>query len=229
MRSSFAGGAPAQEQPVRSTKQLERRDSMSRDFCWIEAIQEDEADRDLADLYAYTRADGQPVGNLYKAFGLRPHFLKPAHDLYLAGLHEKANVLPAWVLELVSSYVAILTRCEYAAAHHGENFLQLHPNRTVAKSILESLKAGRGQPDLLDKRESAILNYTRRLTEAPERMVEDDVEGLRSAGLHDGEILEVNQTCAMFNYWSRVINGLGIRLGDEKIGRFGNEGNGTIN
>jgi len=30
----------------------------------------------------------------------------------------------------------------------------------------------------------------------------------------------VNQVCANFNYWVRVINGLGIRLGDEKIGAY---------
>ena len=49
-------------------------------------------------------------------------------------------------------------------------------------------------------------------------MTEADVEALRDAGLADGEILEVNQVSASFNYWARTINGLGIQLGGEKVG-----------
>ncbi|MDP6368419.1 MAG: alkylhydroperoxidase, partial [Planctomycetota bacterium] len=49
---------------------------------------------------------------------------------------------------------------------------------------------------------------------------EADVEALRAAGLDDGEILEVNQVSASFNYWVRTINGLGIRIGAEKAGLF---------
>jgi hypothetical protein len=41
-----------------------------------------------------------------------------------------------------------------------------------------------------------------------------------AAGAEDVEILEVNQVRANFNYWVRVINGLGIRLGGEKIGAY---------
>lgn len=194
---------------------------MPREICWIETVQEDAAGEDLASIYAYTRANGRPVGNLYKAFGLRPHFLKPAHDLYLAGLHEEANALPTWLLELVSTYVAILTGCDYAAVHHGENFLCLHADRATGERILDSLRSGSGRDDLVSKKEAAILDYTRHLTRSPEDMTEEDINSLRLAGLTDGEILEVNQICAMFNYWSRVINGLGIQLGDESIGRYG--------
>ena len=51
-------------------------------------------------------------------------------------------------------------------------------------------------------------------------MSEADIETLREAGVSDTEILEVNQIGANFAYWVRVINGLGIQLGDERIGRY---------
>ena len=37
----------------------------------------------------------------------------------------------------------------------------------------------------------------------------------------DAEIVHLNQVAASFAYWVRVINGLGIRLGDESIGKYG--------
>ena len=43
-------------------------------------------------------------------------------------------------------------------------------------------------------------------------MVESDAEALRTVGLDDGEILEVNQVSASSNYWVRTINGLGMLL-----------------
>ena len=51
-------------------------------------------------------------------------------------------------------------------------------------------------------------------------MSEADISALREAGLSDTEILEVNQISANFAYWVRVINGLGIKLGDERIGIY---------
>ncbi|MEJ2257516.1 MAG: hypothetical protein P8X98_11025 [Woeseiaceae bacterium] len=37
-----------------------------------------------------------------------------------------------------------------------------------------------------------------------------DVEALREAGWDDGEILEINQIVAYFNYANRTVEGLGV-------------------
>ena len=192
-----------------------------RGICWIDTIDPEDAGQALTTLFQATGVPGRPVGHLYQAYGLRPHFLGPAHALYLAGLHHEDNTLAPWVLELVASYVAILTECAYALAHHGENFCNLHSDRSSAESILEILRQGQDPSELLDTRILAILSYAKVLTLTPAQMTETDIERLRHANLGDGEILEVNQVCAMFNYWTRVINGLGIRLGDEPIGLDG--------
>ena len=38
--------------------------------------------------------------------------------------------------------------------------------------------------------------------------------------MSDGEILEIVQLVAMFSYFVRVINGVGIQLGNEKLGLY---------
>ena len=40
------------------------------------------------------------------------------------------------------------------------------------------------------------------------------------AGADDGEILEVNQVCAYFNYSNRLLNGLGVTTDGDQVGYY---------
>ena len=59
-----------------------------------------------------------------------------------------------------------------------------------------------------------------KLTEAVGRMDPSDVAALRAAGCDDGEILEVNQVCAYFNYSNRLLNGLCVTTEGDVIGYY---------
>lgn len=52
------------------------------------------------------------------------------------------------------------------------------------------------------------------------KMVRSDFEALKLAGCDDGEILEVNQVCAYFNYSNRLLNGLGCTTEGDLIGYY---------
>ena len=43
---------------------------------------------------------------------------------------------------------------------------------------------------------------------------------MRAASVDDGEILEVNQVCAYFNYSNRLLNGLGVTTEGDIIGYY---------
>jgi uncharacterized peroxidase-related enzyme len=60
--------------------------------------------------------------------------------------------------------------------------------------------------------ERAILEYAMKLTRDPGAMVEDDVLALRHAGLTDTAIHDVAQVTALFNYYNRLADGLGIDI-----------------
>src|SRR4029077_9047971 len=62
-----------------------------------------------------------------------------------------------------------------------------------------------------DARLDAIARYAARLTRNPAEIVPGDVEALRTAGLDDLEILDLNNIVAYYNYINRVANGLGLR------------------
>ena len=60
--------------------------------------------------------------------------------------------------------------------------------------------------------------YAQQLTVNPAALSEDTVSQLRSAGFSDGEILEINQVTAYFNYANRTVLGLGCSTAGDILG-----------
>lgn len=187
--------------------------------CWIETIPEHKAEGHLLEAYVQVGRPDGTVHNLYKAFSLWPTPLPWADALYRAILHSDDAQLPKWFQELIATHVAILADCGYAATHHGANFKALLGDEARGEAMLQALRDGTPE-EVFDGKEAAILRYNAKLAEDPAAMSEADIAALREAGVSDTEILEVNQIGANFAYWVRVINGLGIQLGDEEIGLY---------
>jgi uncharacterized peroxidase-related enzyme len=56
----------------------------------------------------------------------------------------------------------------------------------------------------------AMLDYCVKLTTDPSSMRQADVQGLRDHGFDDTAISDIVQTAALFNYYDRLADGLGI-------------------
>jgi uncharacterized peroxidase-related enzyme len=56
----------------------------------------------------------------------------------------------------------------------------------------------------------AMLDFAVKLTRAPSAVTRGDVEALRSSGFDDAAIHDVVQITALFNYYNRLADGLGI-------------------
>ena len=65
-----------------------------------------------------------------------------------------------------------------------------------------------------------MLQYAAKLTTGVASMTEDDIKSLRATSCDDGEILEVNQVVAYFNYSNRLLNGLGVTTEGDSIGYY---------
>jgi len=80
-------------------------------------------------------------------------------------------------------------------------------DKAKAQAIANGFRAAE-----LSARERAMVDYAVKLTTAPQTMAESDVASLRDAGLSDGEILDVCQVVAYYNYVNRLADGLGVDL-----------------
>ncbi len=106
-------------------------------------------------------------------------------------------------------------------------------HRHNARALLGGGETGDAALTALDNREPekafegkylALLQYVEKLTLMPAAITREDVDGLRTRGANDGEILETNQVCGYFNYVNRHLNGLGVSTEGDKIGYYDEPG-----
>jgi len=186
---------------------------------WIRMIPLEEASGKLKEIYELAKTPSGTVDNVMRAHSLRPHSMQGHLALYRNVLHNPDNTLPFWFLEVVASYVSMSNRCDYSLTHHWANARRLMNDKARAQQVWDALSAT--QPELaFDGRELAFLNYARKLTVAVADMHRGDYDALRAAGCDDGEILEVNQVCAYFNYSNRLLNGLGVTTEGDVVGYY---------
>ncbi len=62
--------------------------------------------------------------------------------------------------------------------------------------------------------EYAMLEYAEKLTLTPSAMIAADVQNLRDVGWTDRDIPDIVHVCAYFNFRARVVDGLGLELGE---------------
>jgi len=188
---------------------------MSR-VSWVKIVTDSEASGNVKEMYDAVRHKGD-VENLYLACSAFPTPISTADKLYKAIMHATNGPLCAWECEMAATYVAILTNCRYAIMHHGTNFIHYYDDQQAAQKILDLLEQNE-IAEFLQPQHKAMLAYTRKLTLSPEDLEETDIVILRQSGLDDSQIVHLNQVVSNFNYWIRVINGLGITLGKTPIG-----------
>lgn len=186
---------------------------------WIHMVPAAEATGTLKAMYEKVKTPHGTVDNVMRVHSLRPHTMEGHLALYRSVLHHSDNKLPLWFLECVAVATSLLNRCEYSLAHHWANARSLLGDDARSTQILQALRDEQPERAFAGK-ELALIRYAQKLTRFPGAVERADVEGCRGAGADDGEILEVNQVCAYFNYSNRVLNGLGVDTGGDTVGYY---------
>lgn len=71
----------------------------------------------------------------------------------------------------------------------------------------------------LSAADRAMLDFAIKLTRTPAEMTKGDVDALREVGFDDAAVHDVVQVVALFNYYNRLADGLGIDLEPEHPAR----------
>ncbi len=186
---------------------------------WISMIPDHLASPEWQAALEVARTPAGTVDNVMRVHSHRPNTMLGHVKLYRAVLHDEANTVPMWMQETVASYVSLINNSHYSYSNHWKNARHLIGDEQRADAIEAALRANRPE-DFFAGAELAMLEYAAKLTRTPGDMVEDDVTRLRQLGVDDGQILEVNQVCAYFNYVNRLLNGLGVSLKGDVVGYY---------
>jgi uncharacterized peroxidase-related enzyme len=184
---------------------------------WIDTVSYASSEGELRKLYDRIKGPDDNVDNIMLAHSLRPHSMQGHMTLYKYVLHHPRNTLPKAYLEAIGVYVSSLNNCDYCVDHHFAGMARLLDDSARAESIRHALQARQPQ-DAFEGAELAGLNYASKLTLNADQVTGADIEAMRQAGLDDGQILEVNQVTAYFNYANRMVLGLGINTSGDIIG-----------
>ena len=189
---------------------------------WIKTIPFSKASGRLQKLYKKVSGPNNNVDNIMKAHSLRPHTMTGHMALYKNVLHNNNNTLPKWYLETIGVYVSILNGCDYCIDHHFEGLKRLLANDTKSNELKEGLKTDTFNM-ILEEKYIEGLRYAKKLTNSLDTLRFEDVERMKSVNLSDGEILEINQVTAYFNYANRTVLGLGISTEGDIVGLSPND------
>ncbi len=184
---------------------------------WIKIIPFDEATGALKSIYNKIKGPNNQIDNVLGIHSLRPHTLTGHMSLYKNTLHHSANSFPNWFLELLGTYTSYINDCEYCYKHHFhgmKRFLNDDDKAMLLKKHIEN----ESLEMILNKKELALINYANLLTTNAASINKEHIDTLKSLGYNDGEILEVNQVVAYFNYANRTVLGLGVSTKGEVLG-----------
>ncbi len=186
---------------------------------WIKMISDEEADGTLKQALDFARTPHGTFDNVMRMHSLRPSMMTGHVVLYRACLHDDQNIIPMWFQEVISSYVSTLNSCGYSFANHWANACHLMGDREKAEMIEAAFQI-RAPENAFEGAQLAMLRYAEKLTLFPGDMHEADVAALKSEGISEGEILEVNQIIGYFNYVNRLLNGLGVSTDGDIVGYY---------
>lgn len=175
-------------------------------MAWIDVVEPEEADGELASIYEEVSERRGTIANVYRIQSRNPPALRAHLDLYMSLLYRKGGLSRAQ-REMIGVVVSGLNRCAYCVVHHSEALGRYEKDPRVHAHL--SL-AFREAP--LSAADRAMLAYCEKLTRRPGSMTKGDVDALRDAGFGDEEILDINQIASYFNFVNRTVSGLGVEL-----------------
>ncbi|MEW6989913.1 carboxymuconolactone decarboxylase family protein [Colwelliaceae bacterium 6441] len=184
---------------------------------WIKHVPYEEAEGKLLKLYNRVKGPDNNVDNIMLAHSLRPHSMEGHMALYKYVLHHSGNAIDKWFLEALGVYSSMKNECHYCVEHHFAGMKRLVDDDSYSANIRASLE-NETFADAFDEKQIAAFIYANKLTTQIGDMTKNDIATLRAAGWDDGEILEINQVVAYFNYANRTVLGLGVYTDGDIIG-----------
>ena len=101
--------------------------------------------------------------------------------------------------EMIAVVVSSVNKCFYCLTAHGAAVRELSGDPVLGELMVMNWRAA-----TLDARQTAMLRFAEKLTEAPSRMEDTDRAALRDAGFSDRGIWDIASVAAFFNMTNRV-------------------------
>lgn len=173
----------------------------------VRLVEEADATGRLAELYAEVKAATglDFVPDMFRLVSTRPELL----EVVLKGYNGIFNhgVLPRETRELISAWTSRVNQCPYCVGTHSY-FLQAFGG---SQELAQAISTVTSPDDLpVDDRTRVLLRLLTKLSSAAYRITDDDWDEALAAGWSEEELLEGFFCAALFNFITRMVDGLGL-------------------
>ena len=167
---------------------------------FLKTVAEDEAIGEVAELYLKATAQAGFLPNYMRIFSLHPEAYRAWRQL----IGAIAKPMDERRYELSTVGAASRLRSTYCSLAHGEILSEDHLEPSVVVRIVEN-------PDQLPLEEvdARVFRFARKVAADATSVTEEDIEGLRSAGLTEREILDVVLAAAARSFFTKVLDATG--------------------
>jgi uncharacterized peroxidase-related enzyme len=146
----------------------------------------------------------QPVmRDIYRAY---PATCKPLGEFTEAAMRGPSPFAQGQ-RELIAAYVSGLNACTYCHGTH----LAVAAACGVAPKVIKALLADI-ETAPIEAKMKPILSYARKLTLSPARMTAADAASVYDAGWDDDALYSTVLVTALFNFYNRLVDGVGLTL-----------------
>ncbi|WP_298015312.1 peroxidase-related enzyme [uncultured Castellaniella sp.] len=143
------------------------------------------------------------TSDYYLALAHQPEILRQRSEAYNAIMYAPGGLSRA-DRELGALTVSRINGCVYCASVHAQRYEQMAKRNEMVTQVFDDPRTA-GDSD----REKAVVAFSIKLTEAPDRIGAADMAALRDAGLTPVEILDLLNATAIFAWANRLMMNLG--------------------
>ncbi|MFQ5516603.1 MAG: hypothetical protein ACE5E8_03430 [Acidimicrobiia bacterium] len=173
---------------------------------WIETVDPKDATGILKEAYDRQNAALGEVAEFTRLSSLYPSLTAVRLELYRV-VDSCPSALPEWVKHAIALTTSVLNTTPHCASGLFEKLVDVGGEQSMGERIYASPKTAQTGDEAVD----ALLDYVRTVVSEPWAVTEDDLNGLRSHGWTDLDILDANNICSYYCYINRVANGLGLK------------------
>jgi len=144
------------------------------------------------------------VPNVLTAFTAKAEKFRTFTQFYNQLMLDKENTnLTKLEREMIAVVVSSANRCYYCLVAHGQSVRELSGDPQLGEMMVMNYRVAS-----LPGRQRAMLDYAWKLTKTPFDIGDADRAALRQAGFSDGDIFDISDVAAFFNYTNRMAHGL---------------------
>ena len=145
---------------------------------------------------------------LLDVFRSFPAVARPLLDYHQVVMRGPSPLSPAQ-RELLAAYVSGLNACDYCLGVHRVTSEALGVDEGLLTAMLEDLESAP-----VEARLRPLLRYVAVLTRTPGRVRPGHAAAVLDAGWDEQALHDAASVCGLFNLMNRLVEGLGVTLGD---------------